>query len=351
MENLLSSFKEISNGIEYTVFTGEKYAAKIDGDYFNVMLAPSWHRRFARGWFLHIALHAIVSRMNVDIFHSVENVCPLVKLKAKTIVTIHDLCPFLYPATLGLLHRHRMQFYVRHAIKTADMIITVSQSIANEIRDMFKISDGRLAVVPNGIRDFFFTGKSSDCPDVLDGLGIGSPYMLCVGTLQPRKNIRNVLAAFGLLPEKTKKTITLVHAGSLGWLYKDTLIMVESHKDRDRIRMLGYVDLKTLKDLYDNALGLVFPSLYEGFGMPPVEAMACGAPVIASDIPVMREVIGDAAIFVDPYSPESIASGIEKLYGDERTRRELSLKGRRRARAFTQKAMAERTVKIYRELA
>lgn len=348
-DNLLSEYRK-NNEISFTVFLTKEIADKYKENNFNVIIGPSWHAKIAREWFLNITLNSIVNSGNINIFHSVENICPLNKIKAKTVVTVQDIGPFLYPETLGKFHRERMRMYIRHAINNADMIITPTNAVANEIKEIYKIKNNNISVVYHGISEYFYSDKVNDYKSIISQLGINRPYLLCVGTIQPRKNLENVFKAFKIISEKAKNEIMLIHVGSLGWLYKSTLELKNSYKMKDSIKMLGYVDLRTLKILYENALAFMYLSKYEGFGLPIIEAMACGVPVITSNIPALSEVAGDAGVLVNPNSPEEIASSTGRIIEDTETSRLISIKSRKRAALFTSKMMAESTIKVYKNI-
>jgi len=188
-------------------------------------------------------------------------------------------------------------------------------------------------------------------PEVKASLGIEGDYFLYLGTIEPRKNLERLITAYSALVKKLgASSPKLVLAGGKGWLYDGIFARVERLGLQDKVIFTKYVPSEDMNPLMCGALAFVFPSLYEGFGMPPLEAMACGVPVLASGEASLPEVTGDCAVVCDAYSAKSIAQGLYRLCTDEKLRKELSAKGLERAKMFTWERSAEMLYDIYAEL-
>ena len=181
-------------------------------------------------------------------------------------------------------------------------------------------------------------------------LGIEGDYFLYVGTIEPRKNLERLIAAYHIFSQKVKDAPKLVLAGGKGWLYDGIFARVQELGLSEQVIFTKYVPAADMNPLMCGALAFVFPSIYEGFGMPPLEAMASGVPVLSSDAASLPEVTGDCAVICDAYSEESIADGLEKLYSSGELRADLSRRGRERAKLFTWERSAELLYDIYKEL-
>ena len=185
---------------------------------------------------------------------------------------------------------------------------------------------------------------------VIERLGIGDDFLLFVGTIEPRKGLETLLRAFEQIAENNK-TLQLVMAGQRGWLAQELLKEIRESSLADRIKLTGYLNDEDLRALYSSCRVFVYPSIYEGFGLPPLEAMACGAPVIASRIKAIEEVCGESAMLLEPRSVNSLATSLNKILNDKNFRAELVSAGRKRAARFSWKRTAELTRAVYAEAA
>jgi len=284
----------------------------------------------------------------ISLHHTLDNSCitPLRK-KIKQITTIHDVLVFLYPQYFSKKHRLIVKSLTRAAVKWADHIITVSQATKQGLIKVFpKLHPDKITVIPlaaelihsNSLNDHQFRLQNREFP---------KHYLLSLGTFEPRKNLRGLIQAYVDLKKRKKlKDVGLVLVGGRGWL--DSGISADDdYLKKYEIYPLGFIEDHWLQSLYSNALGFVYPSIHEGFGLPPLEAMACGAPVIISNTSSLPEVGGDAALYVDPYSIESIQSAIESLVNDSSLRREMSRKSLTQSRKFSWDKTAILTEKIY----
>jgi glycosyltransferase involved in cell wall biosynthesis len=290
----------------------------------------------------HLGLGRAMLTDRPDALFVPAHVLPLTRPKA-SVVTVHDLGFLFEPEAHTRQRRLALELTTRWNIAAARRIISVSESTRTDLVIRFGADPAKIDVVPHGVDHRRFRPLPPEArQSVLDRHGIQGPYILFVGTLQPRKNISRLIDAFERLGQPD---LSLVLAGGRGWLSGPIEQRLSASPARDRIRWLGYVPDNDLPALYGGAAAFVFPSLFEGFGMPVIEAMACGCPVVTSNRSSLPEVSGDAAILVDPQSVESILEGIQRALGhEERERR--SKAGIDRVSGFTWREAAERTLAV-----
>lgn len=234
----------------------------------------------------------------------------------KTIVVIHDICFERFDNIFRKGEYIRNKLLIPYAAHHADRIITVSEFSKKEISDVYRIPSDKIDVVYNAVdKSFRRLEESEKEPSVRKKFGIGdSPYLICVGNLQPRKNIPRLIEAYNkYTSEMEGSPAKLVVVGKKAWLYDETF---KAAADNPNIIMTGYVEREDLVKLLNESKGLLYPSIYEGFGIPPLEACACGVPIAVSDIPVMREIVDGQAIFFDPYNVDSIYEAINEIADD-----------------------------------
>ena len=281
-----------------------------------------------------------------DLYWEPNNV-PMDLFKPKKIVTtIHDLSVFLYP------HWHpkeRVIFFNENKknINKSDLIITVSNYIKNEIMEYFKIKEERIKVIYLGYYKSFRAIEKEKLSSLFNKYNVNFKFILFVGSVEPRKNLKNVILAYSNLPEKYKREYKLLIVGFKGW--ENSQVMELINKDKN-IKYLGYVDDETLAYLYDKASIFLYPSLYEGFGLPPIEAMACGCPVIVSNVASLPEVCGDAALYVSPDDIDNINHAIQLLLDDSNLREELVKKGVKRTKRFSWDKCAQEHIRAFKKV-
>ena len=284
---------------------------------------------------------------NLDVLHFPRFSVPRIK-RRPAVVTIHDLAfrhhpETLTPAGLAFFRRSTAQ-----AVERADVIIAVSGQTRQDLVDIYGISPHRVYRIYNGVEPHFCPGDPNVARNrVRRRYGLDAPYILFLGTLEPRKNAVGLIRAYDLLCKENASDCTLALAGGKGWLYKEIFETVESLNLQDRIRFLGHVDEADLPDLYRGARVFVYPSFYEGFGLPILEAMACGVPVVTSRTSSLPEVSGDAALLVDPDDPESLAHAMKGVLEDETLASRLQEQGYRRAAEFSWERAARETLDVY----
>ena len=225
----------------------------------------------------------------------------------KTVLTVHDIVHVLFPQTMNLPTLVAERLLMRRSIRRADYVIVDSISTASGIQEHYQVEPTKIGVVYPGGPTF---SEHIHSP-VFDDENLPGKYFLFVGTLEPRKNLKAILEAFALLDAEGEDA-HLVVVGNIGWKTKDVMSLLKEHRYRSRIHFTGYVDAARLFFIYRNALCLLYPSLYEGFGFPILEAMTYGVPVLTSNVSSMPEVAGDAALLVDPNNVEGLADAMNK---------------------------------------
>jgi glycosyltransferase involved in cell wall biosynthesis len=290
----------------------------------------------------------------VDIFHSPDFVLPPLR-KARGILTVHDLAFLMRPECADAHLRAYLEEVVPRSVQRADFIIADSENTRNDLVVLLGVPPGGVAVVPGGVEKRF--GRVED-PEVLArarrSIGVDEkPFLLAIGVIEPRKNLNRLMDAFALLKQRGigPPDLKLVLAGGRGWLFDGIFEHHAASPVRDDILMPGFVSDDLLPAVYSAANVLAFPSLYEGFGLPILEAMACGTPVVASRASCLPEVAEGAAVMVDPDDVEDLASALEQSLCDEELRSQLIGKGHQRAAEYTWQRAAERLLDVYRRVA
>jgi glycosyltransferase involved in cell wall biosynthesis len=254
------------------------------------------------------------------------------------VLTVHDVSPLDHPEWFSRAYTLWYGRVLPLLARRVRHILTVSEFSRGRILDLFDLPEDRVTAIPNGICERFSPPAESDVSGMRARMGLDGPYVAVVGSLDPRKNLATLFRAWRQVHAR-RPDLTLAVAGATARCFPSLGIDQPAG-----VRMLGYVTDADLPLLYGGAETFVFPSLYEGFGLPPLEAMRCGTPVIVSRATSLPEAVGDAAIYVDPSSQEEIASGILRLAGDSALRRDLARRGEAHARRFTWEETARRTL-------
>ena len=287
-----------------------------------------------------------------DVFHGVLNVAPTL-CPVPSVITIHDLAFEHFPETFTRRGSAQLKLTVRRTARKSAHILTVSEYSRQDILRTYGLPENQVTVTHNGCEAYLIPeqGGAPTPAAVMEKLGIKREYLLAVGSLQPRKNLIRLIQAFVQLRKKfPDQKPQLVIAGRKLWLYKDILASIAQQELSDDVIVTDYVTDEELRCLYKSAVALVYPSIFEGFGLPPLEAMACGTPVIASNTSSLPEVVGEAGILVDPYDIDSICDAMARILREVDLRSRLSLEGLRRAPAFSWQNAASRTLEVYRQV-
>jgi alpha-1,3-rhamnosyl/mannosyltransferase len=264
------------------------------------------------------------------------------------VVTLNDVMPLERPEWFTRVNVLHTRLVVRRLASAADALLVPSEFTRREVAAAWAIDPARIHVTPYGVDERFTPGEPDDAQ--LERLGVRRPYLLTVGRLQPRKNVEAALDAFDRLA-KAGTDHQLVVVGGRGWHDEPLLERVRTAAAGDRIVLTGRVDDDELVALYRGAGCFVFPSRFEGFGFPPLEAMACGTPVVSSDRTSMPEVVGDAGLLVDPDDVAALTAAVGDVVGSPERAARLRAAGLRRAAGFTWQACADATIAAYESVA
>lgn len=262
----------------------------------------------------------------LDLFHSPDFVLPPVR-KARTVLTIHDLSFLRHPECSSPALLEYLMSAVPRSVARADLILADSQSTQHDLIELMGMDPARIRVVYPAVDDTFAPSDQANVAAVRARHDIGGPYILSLGTLQPRKNYVRLIEAFRILKDTSDIPHRLVIGGGPGWLYEPIYETIETLGLQDEVRMLGYVDEGDLPALYTGADVFCFPTLYEGFGIPVLEAMACGTPVVASNTSSLPEAAGDAALLVSPTDTEAMAEALGRAITNTDMRERLIQSG------------------------
>jgi glycosyltransferase involved in cell wall biosynthesis len=267
------------------------------------------------------------------------------------VVTVHDLSWIRYPQLHPPDRVRTMNDVMPGVVERARHVIVDSEFVRAEVLSHFGVDPARVTATPLGVSSDFAPRAAAQTREALDALGLRhGEYFLAVGTLEPRKNLASVVGAFSRLSPAARRACPLVIAGMSGWGRDRVPAMLAGMLDAGEARMLGYVEQAQLPSLYSGSRLFLYPSLYEGFGLPPLEAMACGAAVVASNAASLPEVIGDAGLLVEALDEPAITRAMERSLQDEAWRDGLGHLGRQRAAGFTWQRCAEQTLDIYRKV-
>ena len=280
-----------------------------------------------------------------DVYHATNYVFTHSVKRARRVVTIHDLTLMLFPEWHPPARVSSMASEIARSVEIADHVLADSASTRDDIVKHFSIRSDRISVVPLAADQSFRPLPAMEVQRVLSDWGLTrDSYLLFMGTIEPRKNLSRLLQAAELAG---KRAGPLVIAGAHGWGSDEVAARIQSLRRAGRVTYLGYVPDSARPALINGARGFVYPSLYEGFGLPVLEAMACGVPVLASNVSSLPEVVGSAGLLLDPGDVDAIAQGMIRLWEDEALRRDLSARGLEQARGFSWERTASQTLKAY----
>lgn len=281
-----------------------------------------------------------------DLYHE-TNYIPM-KFNGPTVLTVFDLSFHLFPETHPAERIRYMDRYFYPRLHRVSHYLTISDTVKQEMVKYLSLSPENITVTPLGVDDNFRPIPTPLLNGALSKYALKSgSYILYIGTLEPRKNITNLLRAYALLSPRLREQYPLVLAGGMGWLMEGLDTEIAKLGIQSTTIKTGYVPREDLPSLYSGAAVFVYPSLYEGFGLPPLEAMACGTPVITSNVSSLPEVVGEAGIQVPPEDVERLSEEIESLLGDDQRRTFLIQKGLERAKQFTWERCAGMTLEVY----
>ena len=289
----------------------------------------------------HLWTHFVLPFKAGDILFCPANIAPLfVPRSKKLVVTVHDVAFLTYPDSFSSLFRSYYQWLVPKVIHRADKIITISQASKKEIIKYYPFAKNKIGVISLGLDNSFHLLPNIEKKN----------QILYVGSLNTRKNFTSVIKAFDLLPYHQYQLVIVGNFSSNFQLDKTTQNLLENAKRNPNIKFKSHISDNELILLYNESKLFLFPSFYEGFGLPPLEAMACGTPVITSNLSSMPEVCGDAAIYIDPHSVEDISQKIQTVLNNEALQQKLINKGLKHIKQFTWEKTTDEHIKVFKEV-
>ncbi len=286
-------------------------------------------------------------RHRIDVVHAPVQVLPYLH-RSRAVVTVHDLAFMLFPER----YHSAKQRYLRHltaaSVRRAARVVAVSTNTKADLVRLLRVPPERIVVVPNGVDERFQPVDPAVVRAFRARQQLPERFVLYVGTLEPRKNLPRLVEAFARCREQIDAR--LVIGGSQGWMFAEVFALIERLHLQEHVLLPGYLAEDDLAAWYAAADLFVYPSLYEGFGVPPLEAMAVGTPVVASNTSSLPEVVGDAALTVDPTDVEALAAAMVRGMTDEPLRERLRAAGRERARGYSWRAVAKRMAEVYQQV-
>jgi len=295
-------------------------------------------------------LPLLLRRLRIDVLHSTHHHTPIAAAGVRRVITIHDVTFMLLPGRYPLARRLYMEAVTRASARVADAIITPSQVIRDDVADRLGVPAERVVVIPYAAAPEFAPADQETVARLRQKYQLPERYILSVGSLEPGKNRARLVLAYSRL-WREGFDCPLAVAGQPAWRYERETDLVHGLGLDQQVRYLGYVPAEDLPALYSGATLFAFPSLYEGFGLPVLEAMACGTPVVASNASAIPEVAGDAALLVDPRNVNALAEAMARLLSDETLRVELRARGLERAQQFSWERTARDTLSVYEVVA
>ena len=347
--NLVEALAEVDAANRYTIYVTKPAAVE--------RFAGRWSNFAVRRTLPHaplvrvpLTLSAELRRRPVDVLHVQFTAPPFAP--CPVVATIHDLSFEHMPDTFRRRSRAQLRLTVRRTARRAARIITISEHSKRDIVETYRVAPRLVTVTHLSAAPHFRpVTDERELRRVRQLYGIEGDYILAVGSVQPRKNLARLVRAYSDLrrrPDQAKLP-RLVVVGKLAWLYEETLRAVEECGIRDAVTFTGYAPEGDLPALYSGALCFAYPSFFEGFGLPPLEAMRCGAPVLVGDRTSLPEVVGDAGLFVDPFDTAAISAALARLVDDGELRQDLRARGLARAARFDWRETARRTLEVYQQ--
>ncbi|MCS7257874.1 MAG: glycosyltransferase family 4 protein [candidate division WOR-3 bacterium] len=345
LSNLLARFSSLAPNDEFFLYTPSKLY--IDFKHNNYIIKLGKPPLNLLGGTLWLKINSALRRNadNLSVFFSPAHILPPLPQRIKTVLTVHDLVAILYPETMANYNRLVHRIYFKQSIIRAHKIIAVSEWTKKLLCEYFSLQPEKISVIYEGYDESFRVYPKSEIQFYLRQLNITEPYILSVGTIEPRKNYPCLIRAF----KKFSSTFMLVIAGKHGWKTDSVMDLIKQLGLKHRVRILGYVSPDKLPYLYNGAEIFVIPSLYEGFGLPLLEAMACGLPIVASKSSSFPEIGGDACLYFDPSDPTDLAEKMDLILSNSVLKEKLMKKAQNRAREFSWESCAQKTLAVLKQ--
>lgn len=350
--HLLRHLPAADVGLRYAAFTSEPAWTPPAGMEVHRTRWPGRHPLARIAW-EQVVLPAQLKRLGADLCHGLAFVSPLA-WAGPSVITLFDLSFLLFPERFRVYNRVYLRTFTRLAARRARRVIVISESTKRDAVQMLGIDAARVQVIYCGVEEDFRPLPAEEAAAYRRRRGLPERFILFLGTLEPRKNITGLVDAYALFrrmwPADKGEAPALVIAGARGWYYDEIYRRVEQNGLKDAVVFAGYVPADELSYLYNAALLFAYPSLYEGFGLPVLEAMACGVPVVASNRSALPEVVGGAGILVSPEEPAEMAEAFRRVLTEEGAREHWGRRGRERAGLFSWRKAAEETAGVYRDI-
>ena len=352
--NLVRNILKLNKGTEFLLFPflTEKTKETFEGLNYKCFVIKEQYRKWLFAILSSPGGGTLISKLYLshwDLFWT-PGTFPL-PIRCKIVGTVHDLTTIIYPEfhKRNVIRHHDKIFH--YFKKKASLIIAVSENTKIDVMKYLNVPEKKIRVIYHGVeKEFQKIDDGEYLKHRLRGIGIDYPYIFYLGTLEPRKNVERLIEAFIQLKKRNQINEKLVISGIKGWGHQSIFDKVASSGIEKEIIFTGFVPNEFLPFLYNGASAFVYPSLYEGFGLPVLEAMACGVPVVTSNVSSLPEVAGDAAILLNPYSVDELADGIWRILSDEDLRNSCITKGIERAKSFTWERCAMETLKAFNEV-
>ena len=355
IRSMLHALGRVDTANDYTIVSGPAEARTLAGLPENFRLAEYTRRDSDK--LDHLAFPWFLRSLSPSLTHIPLNRVPLMMPKPY-VVTIHDMASLLFGPPPSTLRMQARRFIFRRGLARANRVIAVSEATKRDVENMLGVPSDRIRRVYNAADPAFLSPpdprRSEAQRRILERYQINYPYLLYAGNIRRHKNVPRLVEAFAVVREQLAshpvyRDLRLVIIGDTISLYPDVRATVIKSRVEPVVRFLGFVPFEALRCFYEFAAAFVFPSRYEGFGLPPLEAMACGAPVVVSNVSSLPEVVGDAAVQVNPENVFEIARGIRQVLLDEELRADLIQRGKQQAARFSWDAAAREVLEIYQE--
>lgn len=345
--NMLTSMISVDRNNQYYIFTSDEQLGRPEWDYDNVTIVPSKIRggeNFKNHIWEQLTLPKLAKKFKVDILHSPANIAPLL-YKGKSIINIHDLCFVVNPQWYSFTFRTLYNFIIPRLARSATKVITNSNNSKNDLLQFCQLDSNKVSMVYWAVDETFQKHLPKDRSKLYEK----EDYILYVGSLEPRKNITTLVEAYEQLRKANPDIKTkLVMIGGENPLFADVRLKIKSFKED--VIFKGFIDDATLINYYQNATVVAYPSLYEGFGLPPLEAMASGTPVVTSLVSSIPEVVGDAALLVSPYGAEQLTNSLAMIIRNKNLQRKMIDRGLKQIQNFNWSRVARNVLSIYYEV-
>ncbi|MFZ1752128.1 MAG: glycosyltransferase family 1 protein [Caldilineaceae bacterium] len=352
--NLLTALAKEADGQRFTIFVNDPNFAPDSVEAVLSLRRSRWpvQQPLVRIAWEQMALPLALAGMNVDLMHGLVNVLPLAS-RVPGVVTVHDLSFVRMPEKLPPAKRFYLARLCAASVSKARQVIAVSRQTADDLVSCFGVDAGKIEVVYNGVAGDFHPGVAAETEAFRLAKGLPARFLFYLGTLEPRKNLLRLIDGYARWRENDPAGggVALIVAGGKGWYYNEIFRLVRERGLESAVRFPGFIPGAELPHWYRAAEAFVYPSLFEGFGLPVAEAMACGTPVICSDAASLLEVAGDGALIFPAQETAGLVDALSRLFAGGSLRRELVQAGLARARRFTWEQTARETLALYKDIA